>query len=114
MLNDYKMIKKHEHKIIKIKKLAPQKRDKNTALTWNELESRVFKRDGYRCRKCGNKYHLIVHHKKPQSKYPDLVFKLTNCITLCRHCHYQEHKLWLDSKALTDEYYNICNLKESV
>ena len=47
-------------------------------------------RDGYRCRKCGSKTHLEVHHivqrKDGGSNIPD------NLVTLCHDCHAALHR----------------------
>lgn len=54
----------------------------------------VLRRDKFRCRKCkkvGGK--LIAHHIKSFADYPELRFKLSNGITLCRVCHGITHKI---------------------
>ena len=52
---------------------------------WAEISMRVLKRDGFKCRKCGKKYYLGVHHIIPWKKNPDNSMK--NLITLCSSCH---------------------------
>jgi 5-methylcytosine-specific restriction endonuclease McrA len=50
---------------------------------WAEQKEEVKKRDGYRCRRCGEKRkHLTVHHLS--------YFNLLDadlCVTLCHDCH---------------------------
>lgn len=49
----------------------------------------VFQRDNYTCQFC-DQYsgHLHVDHIQSWAGYPELRFKLDNCRTLCRSCHY--------------------------
>lgn len=49
----------------------------------------VKRRDKYKCRKCGVRKKLQVHHIKSWSHYPQSRFLLQNGITLCRKCHGQ-------------------------
>jgi len=48
----------------------------------------VFIRDEFTCQQCGKKHiYITAHHIKPQVLYPDLIFDLSNGITLCIDCH---------------------------
>jgi Holliday junction DNA helicase RuvB len=49
------------------------------------LRRRVFARDGYRCRCCGSRHSLHVHHIIPWSCGGQTC--LENLITVCRWCH---------------------------
>lgn len=57
-----------------------------------------IKRDNWTCQNCGNrskknKYIRIeAHHIKPFAVFPELRFKLSNGITLCKKCHSKEPK----------------------
>ncbi len=65
---------------------------------WAEKRIRVFKRDGYKCQKCGANKGLNCHHtyytfgKKPW-EYP-----LSALLTLCKECHTALH---LETKIKT-------------
>lgn len=60
---------------------------------------RVFQRDDYTCQICLKRgVELQVDHIKRWSDYPELRFKLDNCRTLCKSCHY----LITFKKPLTD------------
>lgn len=53
----------------------------------------AFKRDGYKCRKCGSTENMIIHHidnsrKNGKEKINN---NLDNLITLCRICHAKIH-----------------------
>ncbi len=54
---------------------------------WHEKRAKVFKRDGYKCQRCGVNKNLNCHHtyyvlgKKPW-EYP-----ISALLTLCRECH---------------------------
>ena len=56
--------------------------------TWRDS---VYKRDCYRCRKCGAKGALHAHHIKPWASHPELRFDVANGLTLCLPCHGAEH-----------------------
>ena len=53
----------------------------------------VFERDKYTCQECGAKngngkaVYLEAHHIKSFVLFPDLRFKVSNGLTLCRQCH---------------------------
>ena len=48
----------------------------------------VLKRDNYTCQKCGKKEgRLEAHHIKPVSEHPELIFEVSNGLTLCPRCH---------------------------
>ena len=52
---------------------------------WRE---KVFKRDNYTCRICGEYGgKLNAHHSKSFSEYPKLRYRVKNGITLCEDCH---------------------------
>lgn len=65
--------------------------------TWAELVKYIYKRDGYKCQRCGTekigsvKFH--AHHIHPWALYPDLRLEQSNLITLCDTCH-----RWVHSK----------------
>ena len=60
---------------------------KNTAMPpeWGSLKTAVLLRDGKKCRKCGKRKDLTVHHIKPRetggADHP------RNLLTLCTSCH---------------------------
>ena len=64
-----------------------------------ELSTACFKRDGWRCRHCGDSNGLHPHH---------VIYKshggadaLNNLITLCWKCHYGHHNGKLDIQVTT-------------
>lgn len=51
------------------------------------------------CAICGDDKFLHVHHIKTRREYPELVFELSNLITVCRYCHSSikgKEKEWQD------------------
>lgn len=55
---------------------------------WQETRQRIFKRDNYRCVKCGASKNLQVHH----ITYENLgVEKDADLVTLCEKCHNGTH-----------------------
>lgn len=63
---------------------------------WRWLQTCVLKRDGWRCRKCGEepKYGtgnwLEAHHKKEVAQGGRN--RMYNLVTLCKICHKEEHQ----------------------
>jgi hypothetical protein len=56
---------------------------------WADL---VKSRDGWKCQHCGSPRRLNAHHVEMKSKRPDLIFEISNGITLCKPCHMKEHR----------------------
>lgn len=60
---------------------------------WKELRKRIIKRDGGMCNRCWVSLSMIerdnlqVHHIKPRSKYPELMYDPSNLITVCKTCN---------------------------
>lgn len=52
-----------------------------------QWRKKVFTRDNYTCQECGSKEKINGHHIKPILDYPELIFDVTNGITLCETCH---------------------------
>lgn len=54
---------------------------------------RVYHRDGYACRECGDSRggNLQAHHIVPWAKDKSLRFDVSNGITLCVDCHRKKH-----------------------
>ena len=60
------------------------------------LRKLVLKRDNYRCQKCDKgpeEVQLHCHHIDPVINNPIESADLDNCITLCKNCHKEVHKL---------------------
>ena len=53
----------------------------------HEWREKVLEREGYKCRECGRKSHVIAHHIKSQYTYPKLKLEIDNGKALCRRCH---------------------------
>lgn len=60
---------------------------------WKRLRKNIIHRDGGYCQRCLNLIGILttdrleVHHIKPRSKYPDLIFDPSNLITVCSTCN---------------------------
>jgi len=75
--------------IINAKRRLNQEIDYHSA-TWTQISFAVKLRDGYKCRQCGARLGLRVHHINPLNKGGTHL--PSNLITLCRHCHSLRHK----------------------
>ena len=58
-----------------------------------ELRKLVFERDNYACQKCGATSPLHCHHIDPVANNPIESTDIDNCITLCKPCHKEAHKI---------------------
>jgi len=62
-----------------------------TPKDWDDRRGYVLSRDGNKCRKCGGKSGLQVHHIVPRSQ--KINHHVDNLITLCVYCHSKEHNV---------------------
>lgn len=54
----------------------------------------VISRDNATCQKCGaTEVELHAHHVKSYAQHPELQYDMTNGITLCFRCHWEEHSV---------------------
>jgi 5-methylcytosine-specific restriction endonuclease McrA len=65
---------------------------------WMEKRLRVFKRDGYRCQKCGANKNLNCHHTYYTAGKKPWEYPLSALLTLCKECHTALH---LETKIKT-------------
>ncbi len=56
---------------------------------WENLRCQAWKRDGYRCVRCGSAWRIQAHHKV--YRHPWTLTVLEDLETLCRKCHEKEH-----------------------
>lgn len=54
---------------------------------YEKVRIQVLKRDKYKCKKCGSKTNVQVHHIKKWADYPTLRREINNLICLCKKCH---------------------------
>jgi 5-methylcytosine-specific restriction protein A len=54
---------------------------------WRALRLQALRRDGFRCRSCGERGELEVDHIEPVRARPDLAWSLDNLQALCVSCH---------------------------
>ena len=62
----------------------------------------VYRRDKFKCKKCGSRRRLQAHHIKSWAKFPQLRLSLLNGITLCNACH---KLMWGNEEA----FEGMCN-----
>ncbi|WWT40088.1 hypothetical protein [Staphylococcus phage PT94] len=60
---------------------------------WKDLRKQIIQRDGGMCNRCWVELNIIerenlqVHHIKPRSEYPELMYEPSNLITVCKTCN---------------------------
>jgi len=68
--------------------ITPETIKLRNAERYKKWREKVFKRDNYTCRICGERGgKLNAHHCKSFAKYPELRYRVKNGITLCADCH---------------------------
>jgi 5-methylcytosine-specific restriction enzyme A len=68
---------------------------------WRALRLQALRRDGFRCRSCGARGRLEVHHVRPVRTHPALGFDLGNLEALCASCHTLRTREELGAKPLS-------------
>jgi hypothetical protein len=58
-----------------------------STVKYKQWKKDVMCRDAFSCQICNNKSNLYAHHIKPKRNYPELVYDVSNGITLCKTCH---------------------------
>jgi 5-methylcytosine-specific restriction endonuclease McrA len=58
---------------------------------WTEKRLKVFKRDGYKCQRCGTNKSLNCHHTYYTSGKKPWEYPLSALLTLCKDCHTRLH-----------------------
>ena len=53
---------------------------------WRAVRRAVLDRDGWKCRKCGGRGRMEVHHRKPLAEGGD-PFDMAGLESICRGCH---------------------------
>ena len=53
---------------------------------WRAVRKAVLDRDGWKCRRCGGRGRMEVHHQKPLAEGGD-PFALDGLESICRGCH---------------------------
>jgi len=54
---------------------------------YKRWRTRVFKRDGFKCVRCGSQENLVADHIKSGDQHPGLRYIVSNGRTLCAKCH---------------------------
>lgn len=80
---------------------------KKKQLVRERFRDAVFKRDGYKCRKCGKSHHkLDAHHITNREAMPNGGYVLENGITLCdwdEGCHMFAEQYYISEGKLYAE-----------
>lgn len=72
--------------------ITPQNKLRRTNGKYIEWRKKVFQRDSYTCRECEHKCsRLQAHHIKGVSTNSELIYDISNGVTLCIKCHSKYH-----------------------
>lgn len=77
-----------------------KRRTRFVSKLWGKFRDAILERDGYQCVRCGYPWGtpmddptmLHVHHIQEVEIAPDRIFDDENVETLCRPCHWAEHR----------------------
>lgn len=84
--------------IIPDKKLSWEEQYKHP--NWQKLRLKVFQRDNFKCKKCGNKHELLhAHHLRYDKNKYIWEVPIYDIITLCENCHRDIHNKTFNRKA---------------
>lgn len=73
--------------------ITGEQRRKRASMYMFEARNKCFKRDNFTCRICGERGgNLNAHHIWPFQRFPEMMYEVTNLITLCKKCHDDFHK----------------------
>ena len=66
---------------------------KRQSMHMRDARNACFERDDYTCRTCGQRGgKLNAHHVWPFQRFPELMYEVSNLVTLCKKCHDEFHK----------------------
>jgi 5-methylcytosine-specific restriction endonuclease McrA len=74
-----------------MKKAKEKYKDLLLSEKWMEKRLKVFKRDGYKCQRCGANKSLNCHHTYYTSGKKPWEYPLSALLTLCKDCHTRLH-----------------------
>jgi 5-methylcytosine-specific restriction endonuclease McrA len=82
------------------RKFGHRRRTRYVSKLWGKFRDAILKRDGYECQRCGYPHGgkitdptmLHVHHKEAIRNNRDRIYDDKNVITLCRPCHWLQHR----------------------
>jgi 5-methylcytosine-specific restriction endonuclease McrA len=90
------------HNIAQNKGYTTERNKFTSSKKWKDVRLKRLHIDNNMCVRCykkeedgiilGTNTFLHIHHIKEYSKYPELRLDINNLETLCRDCHYDEHK----------------------
>lgn len=75
---------------------------------WKDFRTQILNRDGHKCRYCGSKHKIQVHHKYYLQRLNNIKlypweYPMDAVVTLCDTCHKKVH----NNKQI-EVYYKLC------
>lgn len=62
---------------------------------WQQVRDAVLMRDKYLCQHCGRpavEVHHIIHLTPDNVYDPNVSLNMSNLVSLCKDCHFEEHR----------------------
>ena len=81
---------------------------------WKKTRKMIINRDGGYCQRCFIKFNVFitdnlqVHHIKPRSSFPELVYTPSNLVTICKRCNLElgtQTELDFEFKPRSNDYH---------
>ena len=77
------------------------------SVVWRSLRAEVLREQHSECQMCKSnglyEEATTVHHIKYVRNHPEIALTKSNCMSLCKECHYQIHHTILYKKQLNEE-----------
>lgn len=77
---------------------------------YDEFINTVLKRDSYKCRICGSKDSIVVHHLDGYNWCKEKRTDVKNGITLCKICHMGFHSMFGNGNNTVEQFQKYCKI----